>query len=138
QDFSPDVKQVDGKTLAVTYFYTKPCEANAERSVEAHATFSWDPAQEKDIMDGNLPPKRQLPSYPESRFRKSGTPVDTSLPELRLTCEEGPSPSTAPETREISSASWLAARSMRRSSPSSPPKSSVAAKTAVLITSARR
>lgn len=57
QGFSPDVKQVDGKTLAVTYFYTKPGEANAERSGEAHATFTWDPAQEKVIMDGNLPPK---------------------------------------------------------------------------------
>ena len=57
QGFSPDVKQVDGKTLAVTYFYTKPGEANAERSGEAHATFTWDPAQEKVVMDGELPPK---------------------------------------------------------------------------------
>lgn len=57
QGFSPDVKQVDGKTLAVTYFYTKPGEANAERSGEAHATFTWDPTQEKVVMDGELPPK---------------------------------------------------------------------------------
>lgn len=57
QGFSPDVKQVDDQTIAVTYFYTKPGEANAMRSGEAHATFTWDPAQEKVIMDGNLPPR---------------------------------------------------------------------------------
>ena len=55
--FSPDVKQVDDQTIAVTYFYTKPGEANAMRSGEAHATFTWDPAQEKVVMDGNLPPR---------------------------------------------------------------------------------
>ncbi|MDK6302037.1 LppP/LprE family lipoprotein [Corynebacterium sp. UMB9976] len=57
QGFSPAVKQVDDQTIAVTYFYTKPGEANAMRSGEAHATFTWDPAQEKVIMDGNLPPR---------------------------------------------------------------------------------
>ncbi|WP_246821127.1 LppP/LprE family lipoprotein [Corynebacterium sp. HMSC27B11] len=57
QGFSPAVKQVDDQTIAVTYFYTKPGEANAMRSGEAHATFTWDPAQKKVIMDGNLPPR---------------------------------------------------------------------------------
>ncbi|MDK7135789.1 LppP/LprE family lipoprotein [Corynebacterium sp. UMB4614] len=57
QGFTPAMKRVDDQTIAVTYFYTKPGEANAMRSGEAHATFTWDPGQEKVVMDGNLPPR---------------------------------------------------------------------------------
>lgn len=57
QGFAPGVERVDGQTIAVTYRYPQQGDANADPTGEAHATFTWDPAQGKVVMNGDLPPQ---------------------------------------------------------------------------------
>lgn len=55
QGFGPLVDQTSSHSIAVEYKFAYPDEANAEASGRTHATFTWDDAQRKVVMTGDVP-----------------------------------------------------------------------------------
>lgn len=54
--FTPDVDQVNGSEIAVTYHWLQEGDANAAPTGTTKANFRWDEAQNKVIMSGDVPP----------------------------------------------------------------------------------
>ncbi|PFG27618.1 LppP/LprE family lipoprotein [Corynebacterium renale] len=53
--FMPTVTRTSDNSIAVTYHYPLPGESNAMRSGETHATFTWSDAENRVIMEGDVP-----------------------------------------------------------------------------------
>ncbi|MCZ9310052.1 LppP/LprE family lipoprotein [Corynebacterium uberis] len=54
--FSPRITNYDGSSIDVEYRYLLGREASVAAQGRAYATFRWDPAQNKVIMSGEVPP----------------------------------------------------------------------------------
>ena len=54
--FSPTVTRAGKNSINVVYHYPLPGESNATRSGQAHASFTWDDATQRVVMQGNVPP----------------------------------------------------------------------------------
>ena len=54
--FSPDVEQVNGNEISVTYHWPQEGDANAAPTGTSKANFRWDEAQNKVFMSGDVPP----------------------------------------------------------------------------------
>ena len=55
--FFPSIEQVNGNEISVTYHWPQEGDANAAPTGQTHAGFRWDDAQQKVIMNGDVPPK---------------------------------------------------------------------------------